>query len=377
MSQPLRVLHVLGAMNRGGVESWLMQVLRKMDREAVRMDFLVSTDLPSAYDDEIRSLGSSIIPCPGHSRPWIYARNFRRALLEHGPYDIVHSHVQHYSGFVLRKARQAGVPVRIAHTHNNTLLVQAEAGFLRRRYLRLMESWLRRHATLGLAISRLSAAALYGSHWEKDPRWRLLYYGLDLAPFQIAPEPAEVRRELGLPPGALVIAHTGRFVEQKNHSFLIDIALEVTKRQPNSRFLLIGEGPLRPAIEQKAARLGLRENVVFAGLRPDIPRLLMGAADLFLFPSLSEGLGLALAEAQAAGVPCVCSDGLPPEADVAPPLVQRLSLSEPASVWAEALLALGSRRPGLSRSEALGYVERGFNIQNSVAELTGIYARAN
>jgi glycosyltransferase involved in cell wall biosynthesis len=175
----------------------------------------------------------------------------------------------------------------------------------------------------------------------------------------------------------LVIAHTGRFVEQKNHSFLIDIALEVTKRQPNSRFLLIGEGPLRPAIEQKAARLGLRENVVFAGLRPDIPRLLMGAADLFLFPSLSEGLGLALAEAQAAGVPCVCSDGLPPEADVAPPLVQRLSLSEPASVWAEALLALGSRRPGLSRSEALGYVERGFNIQNSVAELTGIYARAN
>jgi glycosyltransferase involved in cell wall biosynthesis len=361
-------------MNRGGVETWLMQVLRRIDRRVVQMDFLVSTDRPCAYDDEILSLGCRIIPCLNHTRPWLYARNFRRALRQHGPYDVVHSHVQHYSGFVLRLAHWAGVPVRIAHSHTNNLLVQAKAGFLRRRYLGLMGSWLRSHATLGLAISRQAAAALYGPNWQRDPRWRLLYYGLDLAPFRITVDPAEMRRELGLPPDTLNIVHTGRFVEVKNHSFMLDVALEVAKREPKFRLLLIGDGPLRPAIEQQASRLGLDGTVLFTGVRTDIQRLLLGAADVFLFPSRFEGFGLALVEAQAAGVPCVCSDCLPPEADVVAPLVRRLSLSQPASAWAEALLALGNRAPCLGRSEALAYVDCDFNIQTSVDELTRIYA---
>ena len=377
MKQPLRVLHVLGGMNRGGVETWLMQVLRRIDRRAVQMDFLVGTDRQCAYDDEIRSLGCRIVPCLHHTRPWAYSRDFRRALRQHGPYDIVHSHVQHYSGFVLRLAHRAGVPVRIAHTHTNNLLVQAEAGFLRRRYLSLMRSWLRRHATLGLAISQQAAAALYGPTWQTDPRWRLLYYGLDLAPFQISVDPAELRQELGLPPDTLNIVHTGRFVEVKNHSFIIDVALEVIKRQPKSRFVLIGDGPLKPAIQQKVLRLGLTEHVLFAGVRPDVQRLLLGAADVFLFPSRFEGFGLALVEAQAAGVPCICSDCIPPEADVVQPLVRRLSLSQPASAWAEALLATGSRAPCLSRAEALAYVDRGFNIQASVDKLTRLYVEGS
>ena len=105
-TSPVRVLHVLGGMNRGGVETWLMHVLRHIDRNRFRMDFLVHTVNPCAYDDEIHSLGSEIIPCLHPSRPWTYVRNFKRILREHGPYDVVHSHVHHFSGHILRLARR-------------------------------------------------------------------------------------------------------------------------------------------------------------------------------------------------------------------------------------------------------------------------------
>lgn len=309
MPRPLRILHVVGAMNRGGVEGWLMQVLRRMDRRAFHLDFLVSTDRPCAYDDEVRSLGGRIVPCLHHDRPWIYARNFRRALRQYGPYDIVHSHVERYSGFVLLLAHRAGVPVRIAHSHTDRLLVQTRVSMARRLYLGLMSKWLDRHATVGLAISAQAAAAVYGADWRNEPRWRYLLCGVDPAPFRISVDRAEVRRALGLPLDTLNIVHTGRFVEVKNHAFIVDVALEVTRQEPRSRFVLIGDGPLRPAIQQKVSRMGLSGHFVFAGLRSDVPRLLTGAADVFLFPSKVEGLGQALVEAQAAGLPCVCSDG--------------------------------------------------------------------
>ncbi len=115
----MRILHVLGKLDRGGVETWLVQVLRHVDRQKYQMDFLVHSASPGAYDEEVRALGSRIIPCLGHSNPAMYARNFRRVLREYGPYDVVHSHVHHYSGYVLMLRRSCAVyPCGIAHSHN-------------------------------------------------------------------------------------------------------------------------------------------------------------------------------------------------------------------------------------------------------------------
>jgi len=312
----LSVLHVVGGMNRGGVETWLMHVLRHIDRERFQMDFLVHTTQECAYDEEIRALGAKIIPCLHPRRPWIYARNFKRILREDGAYDVVHSHVHHYSGHVLRLAHQAGVPVRIAHSHNDTSALQAKARLLRRSYLALMKRWIARHATVGLAASRRAVADLFGRDWESDPRWRILYYGVDFTPFHADVDPAAVRAELGIPMDAFVVGHVGRFAEQKNHALLVDIATEATKWEPRTPVLLVGDGPLRPDIERQVAQAGLAERVIFAGIRPDVPRIMLGAMDLFLFPSLFEGLPLALVEAQAAGLPCVFSDVVSEEADV-------------------------------------------------------------
>jgi glycosyltransferase involved in cell wall biosynthesis len=237
-----------------------------------------------------------------------------------------------------------------------------------------MEQWIAHHATVGLAASRRAARDLFGPAWEADPRWRVLLCGRDLRPFQAAVDPGAVRAELGLPPEAFVIGHVGNFVEAKNHAFLVDIARAVATRAPQTRMLLVGDGPLRPAIAQQVAHVGLADRVVFAGARSDVPRLLQGAMDVFVFPSLFEGLGLALLEAQAAGVRCVASAVVPEEVDVIKPLVRRVSLAQPAAAWAKVILAAHAAAPGITRQNALALVEQSaFNMRTHIEQLERVY----
>jgi hypothetical protein len=206
----IRILHVVGGMNRGGVETWLMNVLRRIDRTRFRMDFLVHTDAACAFDSEIRALGSTVIPCLHPSRPWTYAQSFRNTLRQRKPYDVVHSHVHHFSGFVLRLAEQMGVPARIVHSHNDTASLNAGADLRRRMYLSLMRRWISRHATHGLAASRCAATALFGPHWDADPRNRILRYTLDLGSFREPVDRASIKAALGLPADSFVVGHVAR-----------------------------------------------------------------------------------------------------------------------------------------------------------------------
>ncbi len=256
MGKTIRVLHVLGALNRGGVENWLLHVLRKLDRDRFRLDFLVHTTSSGVFDEEIRALGGAILHCPQPSRAWSYARRFRRLLREHGPYDVVHSHVHHYSGFVLRLARRAGVPARIAHSHTtsgggwrvegggrrNTL---HPAELLRQGYLALMRYWLTRHATVCLSASRQAHEALFGPANGHDQGHRVLPCGIDLEPFRVKVDAAAVRAEFGLPPDGFVLGHVGRFAACKNHNLLVAITAEILRRIPNVYLLLVGDGELR------------------------------------------------------------------------------------------------------------------------------------
>jgi glycosyltransferase involved in cell wall biosynthesis len=369
--RPLRILQVVGGMNRGGTETWLMHVLRNIDREWYHLDFLVHSDQPGSYDDEIRSLGARVIRCESPSRPWEYARNFNRLLQEYGPYDIVHSHVHHFTGFVLWLAQRAGIRGRIAHSHSDTSALQSSVGFLRRAYLGLTQALIRRHATTGLAASQRAAASLFGPDWQNDPRWRVLFCAVDLAPFEGEPDPLGVRAEFDIPPEARLVGHVGRFVSVKNHAYVVDIAAELLRRNPSAHVVLVGDGPLRDTIQHKVESLGLNRNVHLIGLRPDVPRL-MCAMDAFLLPSFYEGLPLVLIEAQAAGLPCFFSDVVAAESDILPELVHRLSISLPPSEWAAAIEATFDE-PSF-RQQALRRVKASaFQITNGVAELTGLY----
>jgi glycosyltransferase involved in cell wall biosynthesis len=370
---PIRILHVVGAMNRGGAETWLMHVLRNIDRQIFQIDFLVSTTESCAYDEEIRSLGSRIIPCTKPSQLWNYARKFKQILREYGPYDVIHSHVHYFNGYILRLADRAGVPIRISHSHLDSTPLEAKSGRLRRLYLNLMKSWIDRHASVGLGCSELANADLFGENWKNDPRWQIYYCSIDLTPFEQAIDPAIVRAELGIPEQAVVIGHVGRFQEQKNHNFLVDIFAEVLNREPQAYLLLIGAGPLRPKIEQQVVQRGLQDRTIFAGSRSDVPRLMLGAMDIFVLPSLCEGLPLVGIETQAAGLPAILSEAITTEICIIKSLVTQLSLSQSAAIWAEEILR-SCNQPAIDQIEALKTIQQSpFNIQIGISKLIKIY----
>lgn len=370
----IRILHVVGGMNRAGTETWLMHVLRNIDRDRFQIDFMVHTDQPCPYDDEIQALGSQIIPCLCPSKPWLYAWNFKRILREKGPYDIVHSNVHHFSGYVLWLAKQVRVPIRIAHSHNDTSEVDARVNFLRRIYLNLMKKAISSSATLNLAASSLAGSSLFSQNGSKNSHWQVLYFGVDLTPFKTPGDGLILRQEIGIPDDAFVVGHAGRFIEQKNHLFLLEIAAAVVKEKPLTRFLLIGDGALRSVIEAKIQQLGLTPYVILAGLRSDVPQLMQSVMDVFLLPSFHEGLPVVGIEAQAAGLPFVLSDVITEELDLVKPLIKRLSLSQSASEWAKAVVESPSLKSLYTPVESLTSMENShFNIAYSVQELTKIY----
>jgi glycosyltransferase involved in cell wall biosynthesis len=363
----MRILHVLGKLDRGGVETWLVQVLRHIDRQKYQMDFLVHTTDPGAYDEEVRALGGRIIPCLSPTNPVQYAFNFLWVLHQHGPYDVVHSHVHHYSGYVLMLAAMAGVKVRIAHSH--TSAPELFPGIARRAYLAVMRLLIKRNATLGITISTLAGDSLMAG-WRQDPSWYLRPYGIETKPFDTKVDSIAVRKELGLPPKALVVGHVGRFADVKNHKFIIQVASELVKWDSNVVFLLVGDGPMRSEIETELSDRGLSKHFVLTGNRGDIPRIMKGAMDAFVFPSKYEGLGIVVMEAQFAGLCSVVSDVIPSETDLIDNAVIRLPLSVPSIHWAKSLRAILEARLHCSAPD---YVRKQHSIAGSVSQLTALY----
>lgn len=376
-TRPVRVLHVLGSLDRGGVETWLVNVLRHLDPGRVRFDFVSHFGHEAVYDAEVRALGARVFRCTAYRNLLKYPRLLRGVIAAGGPYDVVHSHVHDYSGAVVRAAAGARVPVRIAHSHNDTAAVDAAASLPRRAYRRLMRGWIARHATLEVACSASAGVALFGPGWKSDPRAVYLPYGIDLSRFAARGDRAALAAGLGLPAVAKVIGHVGRFDPQKNHRRLVDMAAVLLKRDPQARLVLVGVGPLRDEIEQHVTALGIGPQVVFAGLRGDVPALMSGLFDVMLFPSLYEGLGLVVVEAQAAGVPVVMSDVIPPETDPMKDRVTRLSLAAPDQTWAEAVGAwLARREDGRPAYEQRLAALREFDVRRSAERLEKLYGGA-
>ena len=327
----IRALQVVRTLKGGSIEMYLLQLMRHIDREHIRFDFCNLWPAPAnsaSFCEEIRALGGRVLPC--HFLPdfLTFPLRFRR-ILRAGPYDVVQCHPGWRSGVVLRQASLEGVPVRIAHSHGTSDL-QASTP-LRKAWRAAMKSCVQRYMTVGLAVSAKAAEYMFGPQWRCDPRLRLFPCGIDLEPFRTAPSREEVRRELGIPADAPVVGHVGGFGPAKNHAFLLKVAVEVLKSRPEVRFLMVGDGPLRPQIETMARDLGIEKSVAFAGYRSDVPRLMLSAMDVFAFPSIAEGLGIALIEAQAAGLRCLVSDAVPRVASVVLGAVEYLPLSKGAT----------------------------------------------
>jgi glycosyltransferase involved in cell wall biosynthesis len=374
MTRKIHVLHVVGRMNRGGVETWLMHVLRAIDRSRYQLDFFVHTTEPSVFDEEITSLGSRIfLGAPPDASMLRYARRIRGVLSSQGPYDVVHSHHHHSSGPILLLAAACGVPVRIAHSHNDTRPVSSGRSLGRSAYEYGVHRLIDWCATRRVACSDMAGDDLFRPGWKESPGASVLYYSINLEPFRKTVSRSAIRRELGVDPDAFVIGHVGRFDVQKNHGFLLDVTRALVDVRPDAVLLLVGDGPLRAEIEAGVKARRLERNVVLAGVRGNVPAILKGAFDAMVFPSLHEGLPVVGLEAQAAGVPLIMSDAISTEVIASPRLVRSLSLAQPPAEWAQALLehhAKVRRDPG----PPLGGLEDGpFDIASSLRRLEEIY----
>ena len=362
-----RVLHVVGKLDRGGIETWLLEVLRHIDPKKCRMDFVVHTSEPGAYDGEVRGLGGKIFPCLSPSSPIHYARNFFEILNSNGPYDVVHSHVHHFSGYVLMLAALHGVRTRVAQSHTGRL--ESSRGWGRRMYLALMRQLIGKCSTTGVAVSELAGDSLFPG-WRGDRRWQICPCGIDLKRFEVEVDPAGIRAELGIPRGAKVVGHVGRFVDVKNHDFIVKVAAELLQTEAMAAFLLVGDGPRRSTIEEEVARRGISDRFVFTGVRDDVPALLKGAMDAFLFPSKYEGLPVGLMEAQVAGLPCVASDAISAEAEFVKGNVHWLSLNAGPKRWAA---ALKERLDCCEKRMLPDGIREQISIEGTVERLSGIY----
>lgn len=332
--RPARVLHVLGSLDRGGAETWAIQLLGLLDRSRVEVDLLVHR-AGGAYEDAARSAGARVFCLSNRATPRRYMREVGRLLEEHGPYDAIHTHLQLFSGVVLRAAAKAGVRGRIAHARNSQdgqRWTPARAA-----YRMLMRRWIGAYATHLFAVSRAAAEGAFGKRLSGAERCRLLT-GVDFSSFLAPVDRREVRRELGIADDARVIGHVGTFRKQKNHRHIVTVARHACAREPRVLFVLVGEGPMRGEIEETVKTAGLERAFRFLGDRSDVPRLLR-AMDAFLFPSFYEGLPRSLLEAQVAGLPCVASDAVTAEASAGGEAVQFLSLAEKSDVWWVALEA--------------------------------------
>ena len=369
-----RILHIMGGMHRGGVETCLMNFLRKIDRQRFQPEILVHVNYECDYDQELGQLGIPIVSCPFTHNPFIYAKNFLNILKRNGPYDIIHSHVHQFSGFIFWLSHLLGMKKLVAHSHSDTQSVDSEANGWRKFYLWWMTRWVKKYAPEGLACSEVAARALFGADWKKDPRWSIVYCGIDLTPFKKLSRDKKLREHYGIPADAKVIGHVGRFTPPKNHEFLLEIYQEVLRQQEEIYLLLIGDGPLFDEIKKKIDQLGLSQKIKLTGAVPNVPELLWNTIDIFVFPSIYEGLPLALLEAQAAGLQCIISEVITAEVVIIPDLIKRLPVSQP-ELWAANILeSLKKVNNKISQEEALKLINNSsFNVETSVKLLENIY----
>lgn len=365
--RPIRILNLFTIMDRGGAETMVMNYYRHIDRTRVQFDFLVHREQRGAYDDEIEALGGRIYRmCP------IYPQNFARYqhdiqafFRDHPEYKIIHSHMSELGFFAFREAKRQGVPIRICHAHN------APHGFdmkmiVRTYFKKRMMPYLTHLFMCGIESGRW----LFGA--ANEERFIMLNNAIDAAAYTYdAARRADVRRQLGLA-DELVIGHVGRFNPQKNHPFLLEIFSALLNEEPNAVLLLVGGGEDMPKMQAKAQALGISEHVRFLGVRSDVADL-MQAMDVFVFPSLYEGLPVTMVEAQAAGLPCIISDKVPPECILTDGLVDVMPLSAKPEVWAEKILEKRAFERTDRREEIAAH---GFDITTEAIKLQEFYLNA-
>jgi len=310
----MRILHLITWLRPGGIEKWLLSVLRYLPREGYALDICCKAPRSLGDPDLIataRAHGVNVIQCPLGPMQLGFLRGLH-GILRRGNYNLVHNHLELYSGLPVLAARHAKIPV-ITSYHNTAFPPQSWARYgplpaIRDVYGKISINYALKSSDLVTGCSEAVLSNVKADH-HKLSNFRTLYYGVDVPPLATPEEKAEFRLGFGWPADTPVILHVGRFVEQKNHAGILAIFRQVLECIPEAKLILVGSpnSYLFDTVKQMAVDMGLNDSVCFLGARDDVPHL-MAVADVFVFPSLFEGFGLVALEANAAALAVVGSD---------------------------------------------------------------------
>lgn len=364
--EPIRIAQIVGKWIGGGVEAVVMNYYRNIDKSKIQFDFICDDDSTNIPYEEIEKLGGKVILIPPYQKVFKYHKKLKKVLKE-GNYKIVHSHINTLSVFSLFAAKCAGVSVRIAHSHSTTNKKEWKKNLLKI----VLRPLSKLFATNYMACTEHAGRWMFGNKTYDKGKVYLLNNAIDLKLFSYKQNSREeIREKLNIDDSTVVFGHIGRFVEQKNHRFIIEIFNEYHKENSNSVLLLIGQGPLLNEIKEKVVLLNLENYVMFLGQKQNVNEF-YNAMDIFVFPSLYEGLGMVAIEAQTNGLPVIASSYVPKIAKVTDNMFF-LDLESDIGDWLNKIKLLLS----IKRSDGSSMVAKsGYDIKVEANKLIGIYEK--
>ena len=329
-----RLLCIVGSMNAGGAETFLMKVYRQLDKSKYQMDFAVAVDEEGFYDKEIIAMGGKIHHITPKSMGVLKNFNSIKKLVHDENYEYVLRTSQHsLSALELLAAKQGGAKVRVFRSSNSNTTSGSQKEMILHKICGFMPKYF---ANVRIAPSTEAAEFMFGKKCIQSGKAKLIHNGVDTSVFCYNKDARErIRKEFKVEKNDFVVGHVGRFNQQKNHKYLIKVFAGVLKNNPSSKLILVGIGELESKVRKQVHELGIENNVIFTGVRKDIPEIL-SACDVFVFPSFYEGMPNTVIEAQAVGLPCVISDQITREADITG-LVNYLKLDD-IDGWVEKIL---------------------------------------
>lgn len=359
-----RVIHCLGKLNAGGAETLVINILRNIDKEKFQFDFLLFDETPGFYDKEVKKYGCNLFYLPSVSKAGVrqYINNmiyfFKKEKV-----TIVHSHMDWLGGFIAFAAYKAGVKKIIVHSHANQKMF--DSNIQHHILINISKYLIKRYATNCVACSIEAGESLFNKKFE------VLFNGIDLERFQnINRNVVEnLKEEFNIEPNDIILGNVGSLSKNKNQIFLIEILNELLKTNNNYKLLLVGEGSQKKDLKEYVTKLGLNDAVIFAGVRSEVPEIL-SLFQIFLFPSIYEGLGIVAIEAQVGGIPCIISTGVPKEVDIGLELTYFIDLNK--KKWIEQAKKLENYK---FEGNFKNLISSKYNIKNTCEQLIKIYER--
>ncbi|MEW4225655.1 glycosyltransferase family 1 protein [Rossellomorea marisflavi] len=356
MFRPIRILHVLGALNRGGAETMVMNLYRNIDREKVQFDFVIHTNEKCDFHDEIISLGGKIYSFPRYKgvNHFQYIKTWKKFFSYHSEYKIIHGHMRSTASIYLSIAKGHGC-FTIAHSHS----IESRGNIIERLVKNTLQIPLRYIPDYFFACSDEAGSWLFGEKTILKENYAKLNNSINISDFTFSKDKREETRILLGIKNELLLGHVGSFTQPKNHKFLIEIFFEIQQKNKDAKLLLIGSGELQNTIIRQVEELGISEKVLFLGSVPNVNDY-MQAMDIFVFPSIFEGLGMAALESQASGLRTIISDHLPEDIRLTK-LISVLSLKEDAKSWSNTILKCNCTRLNVSSD----LIKHGYDISET------------